>query len=99
MNIETTQNVLVTPARYVLLRLAEELTGYTVKAIQAKIARGYWQEGKVCRRAPDGRILIDMVGYEKWVETDASPPAELMGQSGKRSPIAPRVLRGQSLGA
>lgn len=57
-----------TTARYVLLPLANLLTGYSVKAMQRKIERGDWQEGKVWRRAPDGRILIDLVGYERWVE-------------------------------
>jgi hypothetical protein len=36
--------------------------------MQRKIERGDWQEGKVWRRAPDGRILIDITGYQKWVE-------------------------------
>lgn len=58
-------------ARYVLLTLATQLTGYTVKAMQRKIERGDWIEGKVWVRAPDGRVLIDMVGYHKWVEGSA----------------------------
>jgi hypothetical protein len=58
----------ITPARYVLLHLAERMTGYTVKAMQRKIERGDWIEGKVWVRAPDGRLLVDMVGYHKWVE-------------------------------
>ncbi len=68
MDIEQSKPVNVTPTRYVLLPLANVLTGYTVKAIQRKIERGDWQEGKVWRRAPDGRILIDLIGYERWVE-------------------------------
>jgi hypothetical protein len=48
--------------------LAQTLTGYTVKAIERKIERGDWVEGKVWRRAPDGRIVIDMTGYHQWVE-------------------------------
>lgn len=55
-------------ARYILLPLAQLITGYTVKAMQRKIERGDWQEGKVWRRAPDGRILIDVLGYQRWVE-------------------------------
>jgi hypothetical protein len=51
-----------------VIRLAELITGYTVKAMQRKIERGDWQEDKVWKRAPDGRILIDLVGYERWVE-------------------------------
>jgi hypothetical protein len=57
------------PARFVTISLAEALTGYTKDAIETKIARGVWIEGREWRRAPDGRILIDMRGYEKWVES------------------------------
>jgi hypothetical protein len=60
--------VVLAPARYVLLPLANLVTGYSVKAMQRKIERGDWQEGKVWRRATDGRILIDITGYQKWVE-------------------------------
>lgn len=56
------------PTRYVLLALAALVTGYSVKAMERKIERGDWVEGKVWRRAPDGRILIDLLGYQKWVE-------------------------------
>ena len=59
----------VVPTRYILLPLAATVTGYTVKAIERKIERGDWQEGKVWRRGPDGRILIDLLGYQKWVES------------------------------
>jgi hypothetical protein len=52
----------------VLLPLANLLTGYSVKAMERKIERGDWKEGKVWRRAPDGRILIDVLGYQRWVE-------------------------------
>lgn len=59
----------VLPARYVLLSLAERLTGYTVKAMERKIERADWVEGKEWRRAPDGHILIDLKGYQKWAES------------------------------
>jgi hypothetical protein len=58
---------MVAPARYVLLPLASLLSGYSVKAMERKIERGDWQQDKVWRRAPDGRIVIDLVGYQKWV--------------------------------
>ena len=61
--------VIVVPARYVLLQLATALTGYSVKAMQRKIERGDWAEGKVWRRAPDGRVMIDLTGYQKWAES------------------------------
>jgi len=57
-----------TSARYVLLNVASQTTGYTVKAMQRKIERGDWIEGKLWRHAPDGRILIDLLGFQKWVE-------------------------------
>jgi hypothetical protein len=60
--------LVVAPARYVLLPLANMMTGYTVKAMQRKIERGDWPEGKVWRHAPDGRIVIDLEGYQRWVE-------------------------------
>jgi hypothetical protein len=63
------QSAAVVPTRYVLLPLAALVTGYTVKAMERKIERGDWLEGKVWRRAPDGRILIDLFGYQKWVES------------------------------
>ena len=60
--------ITIAPARYVLMPLASMLTGYTVKAMQRKIERGDWAEEKVWRRAPDGRIVIDMLGYQRWIE-------------------------------
>jgi hypothetical protein len=67
--IATTERVVLAPARYVLLPVAHLLTGYTVKAMERKIERGDWQEGKVWRHAPDGHIMIDMQGYHRWVES------------------------------
>ena len=63
-----TQPLVLAPARYVLLPLANLVTGYTVKAMERKIERGDWPEGKLWKRAPDGRILIDIMGYQRWVE-------------------------------
>jgi hypothetical protein len=76
MKVEPTKLIFVMPARYVLLRAAQSATGYSVKAIQNKIDRGDWPEGEVWRRAPDGRIVIDIAGYEKWVESAGQPTRE-----------------------
>jgi len=46
-------------------------SGYTEGAIRAKIERGDWLEGEVWVRAPDGRILIDVRGYERWARGTA----------------------------
>ena len=75
----TDATIVVGTARYVLLPLANLLTGYSVKAMERKIERGDWQEGKVWRRAPDGRIAIDVVGYQRWVEGQS--PAVTRGKT------------------
>ncbi|HGM5498882.1 TPA: excisionase [Stenotrophomonas maltophilia] len=49
------------------LKQFEALTGYTVDATNSKIKRGDWLEGAVFIKAPDGRNLIDLEGYEEWV--------------------------------
>lgn len=54
--------------RYVLIRRAAELTGYSEKAINQKIDSGAWLEGHQWRKAPDGHRLINIEGYERWVE-------------------------------
>lgn len=43
--------------------------GLTVKAIEGKIARGDWIEGRQYHRAPDGRIWISRRGVSRWVTT------------------------------
>lgn len=63
------QQIVVTPARKVTLALAAAMTGLTRKAIEGKIARGDWLDGREYHRAPDGRIYVDMRGYEQWVES------------------------------
>lgn len=56
------------PARYVRVHLFEVLTGYSAKAVERKIASGVWMEGREFKKAPDGHVLVDMKGYEQWVE-------------------------------
>lgn len=55
--------------RYKTIRKASDETGYTEEAINSKIKTGVWLEGRVWIKAPDGRRLIDMEGYEKWAES------------------------------
>lgn len=61
--------VQVFPSRYVTIELASTLTGFSPAAIRAKIAKGVWLESRQYVRK-EGRVLIDMKGYEKWVESD-----------------------------
>jgi hypothetical protein len=80
--------IVVGTARYVLLPLANLLTGYSVKAMERKIERGDWQEGKVWKRAPDGRIVIDVLGYQRWVEGPKAPAAShSTGLEGKKTSL------------
>lgn len=57
----------VYPARYVTIELAATITGFSPAAIRAKIAKGVWLEDRQYVRR-DGRVLIDMKGYERWAE-------------------------------
>lgn len=53
---------------WVLVHVFVALTGYTDKAVRRKIEDGVWIEGKHYRRAPDGRITMNMQEYYKWVK-------------------------------
>ena len=53
--------------RYVTIRRFAEATGYTENAIRTKIRDGVWREGQEWVKAPDGRNLIDIEGYNAWV--------------------------------
>ena len=51
-------------SRYVTIRKCSEETGHSEDAIRQKIARQDWERGKIYTKAPDGRVLIDMDGYQ-----------------------------------
>ena len=55
--------------RWVTIKRASELTGYTVDAINHKVKGGVWAQGKLWRKAPDGRILINLEEFDRWVES------------------------------
>lgn len=54
--------------RWVLIPLFCRLTGYSEKAVRRKIEDGVWLQGKHFRRAPDGRITMNLQAYYEWVE-------------------------------
>lgn len=54
--------------QWVLIPVFCSLTGYTEKAVRRKIEEGVWIESTHYRRAPDGRITMDIREYYKWVE-------------------------------
>lgn len=49
--------------RWMLLPLFCALTGYTEKAVRRKIEDGVWLQGRHFRKAPDGRINVDLQAY------------------------------------
>lgn len=55
--------------RYVTILKFCELTGYTEDAVKSKRRDGVWLGGQLWVKAPDGRILMDLEGYEEWVES------------------------------
>lgn len=59
--------ITLTPSRFVTISLASAVTGYSPRAIESKIEKGVWLEGVEYVRAPDGRVLVDLVGYGRWV--------------------------------
>jgi len=63
----TSKTHAVSSANYVTIALAAAVTGYSEKAIRRKIEAGVWLEGREYVRAPDGHVLINMVGYHAWV--------------------------------
>ena len=57
--------------KYVSIKKLNELSRYTEDAIRTKFRDGKWLEGKVWVKVLDGRILINIEGYEEWVEMGA----------------------------
>lgn len=52
--------------RHVTIERFADLTGYTPDAVRSKIKRGDWLESYEWIKAPDGRVLMDLEGYERW---------------------------------
>ncbi|MBH2977770.1 excisionase [Serratia marcescens] len=55
--------------KWVRVKKAAELTGYSETALYDKMQKGVWPEGKLWRYAPDNRKLINMEEYDRWVES------------------------------
>lgn len=54
--------------KWVTLKKAAELTGYSVHALRGKCRDGAWPEGVLWVKAPDGRIMINIQEYQEWVK-------------------------------
>ena len=59
------------PSQWVLIKRVAEITGYSENAVRHKIKGGIWIEGRIWRKAPDGRIFVNLGEFERWVESDA----------------------------
>lgn len=67
--------------RYLTIKKFASESGYTEHAIYTKISRGIWPEGSVWLTAPDGRKLIDVLGYEAWVAGGLSRPGPVSSKT------------------
>nr|CUV25513.1 putative phage excisionase [Ralstonia solanacearum]CUV33044.1 putative phage excisionase [Ralstonia solanacearum] len=92
--------------RFVTIAKFCELTGLTPAAVYTRKCKGIWPEGVVWRYEPGTKkILMDVEGYNRWVEkgqeslsfpTPAmkSPSpirASAAGSGSKRSPVLPTL--------
>jgi hypothetical protein len=55
--------------KWVLKRKVAELFGYSEEAVDHKRKAGVWPEGRIWRKAPDGRVFYNVVEIDKWVES------------------------------
>jgi hypothetical protein len=55
--------------KWIRIKKLEEESGYTEYAARAKISKGVWLKGTHWTKAPDGRILFNIVAIEQWIES------------------------------
>ena len=57
------------PGRWVLINRLAEITGYSEDAVRHKVKNVTWSQGRIWRKAPDGRIFVNLEEFERWVES------------------------------
>lgn len=62
-------------SQWVLIKRFAEITGYSENAVRHKVKNGTWLEGRIWRKAPDGRIFLNLSEFERWVESPSHPIA------------------------
>ena len=56
--------------QWLLIKRFAEITGYSENAVRHKVKNGTWVEGRIWRKAPDGRIFVNVAEFERWVESE-----------------------------
>ena len=64
------ETINIHPARCVTIKLASAVTGLSPAAINTRICRGTWLEGRQYFKR-EGRIFIDLKGVDAWVRGTA----------------------------
>ncbi len=62
-------------SQWVLVKRFAEITGYSENAVRHKVKSGAWVQGLIWRKAPDGRIFLNIGEFERWVESRPQPRA------------------------
>lgn len=52
---------------WVTLKKFADLSGYSEEAARQKIKKGQWLNRVHFKKAPDGRLLVNLVEIEKWI--------------------------------
>ena len=55
--------------QWVTIKKFSDLSGYSEEAARQKIKKNQWSNRVHFKRAPDGRILINLVEVSKWIES------------------------------
>lgn len=53
--------------RYVTIRMYASGSGFTVNAIRQKICNGVWIEKREYFRTPEGAVMVDRQGVDRWI--------------------------------
>lgn len=64
--VDTPPPVYLAPDRYVMVSVYAAITGRSENSIRMKIRDGKWLEDREFIRDPDGTVLIDREGVQKW---------------------------------
>lgn len=56
--------------KWVTIKRFSELSGYSARAVYSKMSRGDWMMEVHWRKAPDGRIFINLEAIEHWIITN-----------------------------